>query len=263
MADSVLNIRLNSTGDWSALTVARSQADALGASLSSVKAIASTLGACVSIMGFASLAKSALTLGANMVDMSGRLQMSTDAFQIMGEVARKAGLDTETMTTILGRLRGVIDTAAESGGKAELAFEALGLNAKILADVPLEAALIAIATQVNTATDRTKAYAAAVEILGAKNLPKLNEVLLSLAHGGYAEAAKSAEILAREQAIALKEAEVTWLNFGHTVEIVSARAMNAIERLVEKYRDLKLGNSGPKSDVLPPGVITLAPASAQ
>jgi hypothetical protein len=268
-AVSNLLIKLTSTGDTAALTSARAAMEGLTSAVNVAKTALAGLGVSFGLVGLEQMAKAGLQLGKNIVDMADRLKMSTAAFQVMGEVARKAGLDTDGMTTILGKLRGTIDTAAESGGKAEKAFEALGLNAKELAGVPLEDALIAIATQVENAKDKTAAYAAAVEILGAKNLPKLNEVLHDLATGGFGEAAKQAKILDDAQLKLLKDSADSWERWYHNILVGFATADAAMggffQRARQEQADFdKYGAAGaPKVPGLPAGTITSSPASAQ
>jgi hypothetical protein len=217
--NSSVVIKFLTTGDWSALVQGREQMEAMTTAVNIAKTALSGFGVGLGLEGIKSLVTSSLELGKSIENLSARVQISTQAFQVLGKVAQESGLDQESMSTILAKLRGTIDTAAESGGKAAKAFQVLGLNAKVLSQAPLEDSLIAIARAVANASDKTAAYSAAVEILGVRNMPKLVEMLNKLAHGGYDEAAKSATLLSDTEIQTLKKSSDAWDAFFNKIHV--------------------------------------------
>ncbi len=182
-SNSKLTIQIVSTGDVSGFNAANAGLTTLTSTANIAKQALSGLGVGLSIAGIARLAEETAGFAKNIVNLSDRLEISTDAFQHLNNMARASGLNMDQMTTALSKLHGSLDSAAEDGGKMDLAFGKLGLSAKVLASAPLDAAFEAIAVQVVNAKDQTLAYDAANEILGTRNMPKLIEVIKELGSG--------------------------------------------------------------------------------
>lgn len=139
--------------------------------------------------------KAVLELGGQITDLSNQAGISTDAFQTFSNVAAESGVDAQQVANAFVQMRKNIQEGTDASTGAGKALADLGLNADRLQALAPERQFEQIAKAIATATDKNKAFNAGLEILGAKNAPKLTEVLQRLGTEGLDAISKSVEKL--------------------------------------------------------------------
>jgi hypothetical protein len=172
------------------------------------KGALASLGVGISVGSFTSATTQLINYGSKIADLSVQAKTGSDAFQALAISARDDGVEFEQTAKSLEFLRKSISETAAGTGEARNAFKALNLDARKLADMPLERALEQVAVAVANAEDKTAAYGYALDILGSKNVPKLQGLLNRLATEGFDKVAESAKglIITPEQLASLDAA---------------------------------------------------------
>lgn len=161
----------------------------------SARAALAGIGIGVGVAGTLSSLKSIIDYGSKITDFATQANISTDAFQTLSIAAQDAGLSQEQLANSLFYLRKSIGETLAGTGEAIQSFKDLGLSARYLSRLPLEQALEEVAKATLNAEDKTKAYGQALDILGSRNAPKLQEVLERLAREGFGKINKETEKL--------------------------------------------------------------------
>lgn len=118
-------------------------------------------------------------------DQARNLGVSTDAYQVLGNVLKDAGGDIGLLNMAISQSNRSLAEARTLGSAAAGAYRELGLDAATLERLPIERRFELIGRAVLNSTDKTQAFSSASQILGARNLPTLLGALRDLAEGGY------------------------------------------------------------------------------
>lgn len=187
-------------------------------------------------------AKQGIDQSSQFVAAAQRTQTSIEAIQVFGRAAEDADASLADVEKTLINVARNTEDAARGNAKLAASFGNLGLSARGLRDLAPEQQLEAVAVAVNRLGGSQAALNDAAEILGAKNMPKLLEVMQRLGREGYAglraEIERTHGLISDETALKLEEAgdRLTQLKNRFTVfaaESVVALAplMGALERL--------------------------------
>ena len=160
-----------------------------------MNAALSTIGFGISIGALTSFGKSVLDLGGRITDLSNQAGISTEAFQVFSAVASESGVSGEQVAQAFVTMRKSVQDAAAGNASAADSFDKLNLNARALQKLAPEQQFELIAKRIQEARDKNAAFNASLDILGAKNAPKLTEVLQRLANDGYKALADQTERL--------------------------------------------------------------------
>jgi hypothetical protein len=124
---------------------------------------------------------------------SDALGISTDAFQVIQIELAKAGQDMSRFTAAVQQQTVSLANARDLTSSAAGAYRALGLSVEKLEAMSPDQRVIEVARAVLNATDKTRAFQAAGEILGQRGLQPLLSGLKMLAADGFDKVAASAK----------------------------------------------------------------------
>ena len=142
-------------------------------------------------------------------DGSRNLEISAEAYQVLGNAIRDAGGDAQLLTQAVSNSNRSLVEARNLGSAAAGAYRGLGLDIAKLESLPAEQRFMFIGRAVLQATDKTQAYSDASHILGTRNLPTLLGALKDLAEQGWdkvTEAQKKAGLVMTDDTIERLEA---------------------------------------------------------
>jgi hypothetical protein len=203
------------------------------------KALAS-LGVGLSVGAITAFGKSVIDLGGKITDLSRVAGLGTDQFQDFVNVAAESDVDAQQVANSFVQMRKNIQDGAKGIGGAVDALSDLKLNAKDLQSLAPERQFEEIAKSIQSATDKNKAFNAGLEILGAKNAPRLTEVLQRLGTDGLDAFSKSVEKLrlSPEQLRTLDDAGDKLDRMWTRLKVLTAKAfvvtVNVVEAAGEK-----------------------------
>lgn len=160
--------------------------------------------------------------------LASEANLSTDAFQALKQGAMEFGVSQDTVVRGAVTLRTNLQKAATDGASplnqylADLRLSAAGLQA-----LAPERQFEVLGDRIANAADKEKAFAAAIELFGAKNAPKLIEFLRQLGNDGYDNLARTtkAMTLSAEQLEALDKAANAWERMAESWKVMKAQAM--------------------------------------
>jgi len=121
------------------------------------------------------------------------LEMSTSAYQVLGQVLREAGGDSDMLNMAVSRNNRSLIEARNTTSAAAGAYRTLHLDLATVSQMPVEKRFELIGRAVLDSTDKTAAFTAASQILGTRNLPTLLAALKQLAEEGYDKVSAAAE----------------------------------------------------------------------
>ncbi|PTX95774.1 hypothetical protein [Opitutus sp. ER46] len=142
---------------------------------------------------FAESVGAAFQMAGAIKDQSENLQISAEAYQVLGLQIRDAGGDVSLLTQILSTNNRSLAEAREMGSSAASAYRQLGLDVAKLEGMTAQDRLAEVSRAVEDAGDSTKAFSAASVVLGSRNLPTTLGALRSLATDGYERVAATAK----------------------------------------------------------------------
>ena len=246
MADEQLSILIDVRSRLDELTKTQQEIRKLGDQVTSTgQAMKTGLG--VEVMrrgldflteGFKESVVGALEMATEIKRGSRNLEMSTDAYQVLGRVIREAGGDMAMLNEIVSHNNRSLVEARNSTSAAAIAYRTLRLNSQQLENLPTEKRFEAIGKAISQTTDRAQVFSSASQILGARNLPILLGSLQMLATEGYGKveaAAKSAgQVMAHETVELLADANKRYEEFLKvTVPIAAGGALQAANGVME------------------------------
>lgn len=164
-------------------------------------------------------------------DQSQALEMSARAYQVLRYEMAKGGVDAARLTMAMSSQIQTMGEARDIGSAAATSYRMLGLDLAKLEQMPTEQRLLAVVRATLEAKDKTQAYSAAAQILGARGLPQLLAALREAAYGfdGIATAAeRSGVILDQDTAESLDKAKKRWENFKLWSTVQGAGLLNAL-----------------------------------
>lgn len=193
------------------------------------------------IIGFG---KQVIDLGGKITDLSNQAGVGTDAFQAFANVAAESGVDAQQVANSFVQMRKNIEEAAQGSKGAVDALSALGLTAGRLQSLAPERQFEEIAKSIQSAADKNKAFNAGLEILGAKNAPRLTEVLQRLGTDGLDAVSKSVEKLrlSPEQLRTLDDAGDKLDRMWTRLKVLTAKAFVVTVNVVESAAASQIAN---------------------
>lgn len=172
-------------------------------------------------------------------DQSTALGITTEAYQVLRFELAQAGVDAGRLTMAMSRQTESLAESRNITSAAAKAYKDLGLNAAEVEAMRPEERLIAVARAQANATDQTKAFSAAGQILGSRGLPQLLSSLRNLADNGYgnvAAAAKNAgRVMSEETIEMLDKAKKQIDNFkATTLPIATGTAIGWLQGMMDR-----------------------------
>jgi hypothetical protein len=204
MADeATLDILLKIRSDLAGLTEAQNKVTSFGQAIKTgfgIETVRRGIDFLTSSVG--ELARGALTMAKGIKEGSDAVGVSTDHYQVMQIELMKAGVDmsrftmaVQAQTVSMAAARDVTSSAADN-------YRALSLTVAELEKMTPEERVVAVARAAINATDKTRAFQAAGEILGQRGLQPLLNGLKTLAADGFdkvtASAKASGEVMSKD-----------------------------------------------------------------
>ena len=237
---STLTIKLLAQGQFEELKKARENLDNLRLGAELAKLALEGIGVGLSLEGVKSLAE----YGASIQHLSEQAGISTEAFQKLAYVSIDAGVNQDELSSALNVLQRNLAQAADGATKQSKAIAELGLNTTELLAMPVEQQIQAIARAYINSTDKGKAWADVVDLLG-RNSARLKEVLQDIGVNGLA-AANGMRIVSDADIERLDKAERSLAKIGMTLKSFGAGVMADIARAADAVNNFQF--SGSKQD---------------
>ena len=171
---------------------------------------------------FQVLARASAAWGAQIAETADTSGVAAEQLQALARVAQGDGIAFEALATTLNRFNNRIGKAAAGSREFAQAFQELGLDARELAGLPLDEALIRIADgldNVKTAADRVRV----LRVVGGLSAAQLVPILQDGGEGAgglreQLEAAREFGVATREQADALKTLDQAYTDVADTIK---------------------------------------------
>lgn len=199
----------------------------LGPSLQFVKGVMGGLAAVGGIAGGALIGagKAAMDYASSIQDAADQSGASTTAIQSLAYVAQQNGASLDEMNKALIQLTKASAEAAAGNEEAAAKFARLGIDAKAFAALRPEEQMERLGRAILGAGNEQEALAAAMDLVGAKNAPKLMASLRQLGSEGYAAVEQSArqagQVMSTETIQALDKAQDRIAAFTTKVTILA------------------------------------------
>lgn len=186
--------------------------------------------------------------------MAGEIRDGSEALQISGESYQVFQIELAKANVGMDRLSMAISTQTQHlaqvrAGAAEAAnsYRTLGLNAAEMEALSPDQRVLKVAEAMSKATDYTKAFAAAGQILGTRQLPQLLSGLRDLAsnYNGAAAAAKSSgQVMSDESARRLDEAEKNLTKMKRIITVAVGEQLGTTNALLNSFKKEFWGTLG-------------------
>jgi hypothetical protein len=131
----------------------------------------------------------AFDMAAQIKEQSANLSLSAESYQVLSNVITDAGGDVTQLSTALTTYQQQLNQARNGTGQASVEFRRLGLDVDQLSRMPLQLQLEEVARAMFSAGNETRAFDSGVQLLGARNAPRLMGALKELATEGYGKLA--------------------------------------------------------------------------
>lgn len=151
-------------------------------------------------------------------DQAENLQMTTEAYQVLGQVIKDAGGDMQLLSLMIAQNNRSLAEARSLAGPAANAYRTLGLDPAQMEGMAPERRMEAIGRAIARSKDETAAYGAVSQVVGSRNLPLLIGALKSLASEGYDKAAAAAK------------------NLGQVMDNETVTALDRAQKQIEKLK---------------------------
>jgi len=151
-----------------------------------------SLGLVVGIGTITRLASNAIQAGSAITDMAEATRTGIEEIQILNFAAIRAGASQEQMANLLVRVQKSASDAARGLSTQTEAFNRLGISVDKFINLSPDQMLVEVSKALVAAGDDTRAYGAALDILGTRNAPKLMEVMKTLGDEGFGSVAAAA-----------------------------------------------------------------------
>lgn len=198
------------------------------------------------------LAKSSGELASEIKNLAAQANLTTDAFQALKNGSAEFGVKQEQIVQGAVTLRKNLEDAAKNGASPlNEHLSRLKLTAAGLQSLSLEKQFEVIGQRIATAADKEAAFAAGMELIGAKNAPKLMEFLQKLGVEGFDKMAASTRKLSLSEAEleSLDKAANYWERIATATKVAAAKATNSVlgnpllRMLTNTQGDDKLANA--------------------
>lgn len=146
----------------------------------------------ITIGGIINFGRSLIDMAGNLQDSADRARTSVEAYQVLATAAAEAGVSQGQLTTALVTLQDKVEAAAGGSDEAAKAFTRLGVSYQDFAGLTPERQFELLGKSIVGAKDQNEAFAAAMDIIGSKNAPRLLGILKELGADGFDAMAESA-----------------------------------------------------------------------
>lgn len=185
-----------------------------------------SIGAGVSIAGLIAFGKSVIDFGSQITDLSTMAGMSTDAFQTISVAGAESGVTMEMVAKSAETLRSKLQDAANGAQPVRDELGKLNLTVAQLAGLAPERQWEVIAQRIHGAKDQQEAMNIATDLFGAKNAPKMKELLDKLADGYDRLSASTKELrISKDQLKTLDDAGDALTNIWTKIKVIGANAL--------------------------------------
>ena len=183
-----------------------------------LQSLAGSLGVVFSVGAVVNFGKAVMETGAQIVEMSDRMHISTDAVQGFKFAAEQSGTTLDAVAGAMDKLNKNLD----AGSKATVAtLKDLGLNFQTIYNMKPEDRFLAITDAIQGMQDPTKQTADAIKLLG-RGAGELTPAIIA----GFRTVSDSAAKMSSDTAHDLKDAEESWRKFGAAVTVFSAKVLD-------------------------------------
>jgi hypothetical protein len=190
--------------------------------------------------GVAMLTRTSMQYSAQAVDTAEQTGLTVAQFIRLDQILKRNGASGDMLTSIMTKLRSSVADAANGSKGAQDNFRRIGLHFSELINLSPAELLLRVARATENAGQNTQAFAAAADLLGTKNLPKLNASLKQIADEGLAG-------LNKNQAFAQMVANADKLDerlekIGATATAVTTVGLGKVEETLQRIEEW--GESG-------------------
>jgi hypothetical protein len=191
------------------------------------------------IAGLASLAKSAINAGSAITDMAVATNTGIEEIQALNYAAQEAGASQEQMANLLVRVQKSAADAKRGLSTAKEAFKLLNISVDEFIDMSPEQMLEQVGKALVDAGDDTRAYGAALDLLGTRNAPKLMEVMKRLGSEGFdsisSKAKQAGQVMTDELARDMDRTADALEEFGTRVTNISALIVSKVLDIADAF----------------------------
>lgn len=191
MIGNDINVRIGATDATG--TAFRSAEMRIKSLAGMAKGMAGAFGVALGARALVGLARQAIDYGSAISDAAVATNTNTEALQVLRYQATQTGASVEQLDKALIQSNKAAVDAANGSKSAANAFQFLGIHANSFINLPTEQKLELLASRMAQSTDKNRAAAAVMDIIGTKNAPKLMEMLQRLGVEGYGKLAEEAK----------------------------------------------------------------------
>lgn len=130
-------------------------------------------------------------------DQAAALGITREAYQVVKLELAAASVEMSRFSMAVTSQTESLAAARDISSQAARAYRDLGLSAAEVEKLPVAERVLAVVRATDSATDKTRAFAAASQILGSRGLPQLLGGLRNLAEEGYDKVAAAARAAGR------------------------------------------------------------------
>lgn len=187
--------------------------------------------------GITLFTRTAVQLASQIKDAAEQAGVGIEEYQALDYVFRQNGSSGEDLVATLAKLRGAVADAANGSKPARENLARLGLHFSELIKLSPAEMLVKIAQKMRDAGTNTATFAAAADLLGSRNLPKLNEGLRELADKGVEGALKTAQalnqIVSAERIRLVDDFSDSLSNLGREAKNMAVNGLGALLEVVK------------------------------
>lgn len=189
------------------LTKLNSKLGVLIGTANAAKTAFASLGVTLAPVAILGVANNAIRAGSAITDMASATRTGVEELQVLTYAARIAGASNEQMANALIRVQKSASDAKRGLSTATDAFAKLGINVNDFINLSPEQMLEMLSRKLVESGKDTRAYGAALDLLGTRNAPKLLEVLERLGTQGFAalesKARGARQVMAEDVAVSM------------------------------------------------------------
>ena len=206
-----------------------SMAKGIGASMAAAFTVDAIMGAAQATI---TAVKAALDFVGQLQDQAEALGVNTEKLQGLEGAMATSGVSTEKFTLGMATLSQNVQQAKNDTGTARNSFEALGITFENIQKDPLDELILKIADGLKNAKDPAAAFAAALDLLGTKNIKFVAG--LKAGRDEVEKLADSVEKLSNEDVALLAKAGDDIELFGKKVYVSAIKAVVGLSKYNEE-----------------------------
>jgi hypothetical protein len=148
----------------------RVEGSLVGSFSSMAKGIGASMAAAFTVGAVVNAAKALLDFAGELQDQADALGVSTQKLQELQGALANSGVSAEKFTTAMATLSQNVQQAKNDTGTARASFDALGISFESISKDPIDELILKIADGLKNAKDPAAALAAALDLLGTKQI---------------------------------------------------------------------------------------------